>query len=190
MQRQLNNFSPSLKVSLTRTRQGPVSMILNINNGNVAWKRISTSPDFSERTEEKCSNKINEESKAFFHINTVHTILHHTTGSFEATPWMRFRFYFSCDGTLQEGQRGRQKNPRAIFSIMSLPRLTFLSLDLNENECVPVTDLYQRYLITFHKIWKVNNAFYILFHSGRLTVKQGMTCNPVYLCFTEHWDSN
>ena len=36
MQRQLNNFSPSLKVNLTRTRQGPVSMILNINNGNVA----------------------------------------------------------------------------------------------------------------------------------------------------------
>ena len=99
MQRQLNNFSPSLKVNLTRTRQGPVSMILNINNGNVAWKRISTSPDFSERTEEKCSNKINEESKAFFHINTVHAILHHT-----AKPWrvfwshtsarMRFRFYF------------------------------------------------------------------------------------------------
>ena len=86
--------------------------------------------------------------------------------------------------------KGADRKSPSDIPLMSLPRLAFLGLDLNENECVPVTDLYQRYLITFHKNWKVNNAFYILFHSGRLTVKQGMTCNPVYLCFTEHWDSN
>ena len=128
MQRQLNNFSPSLKVNLTRTRQGPVSMILNINNGNVAWKRISTSPDFSERTEEKCSNKINEESKAFFHINTVHAILHHTQlsleGSFEATPRLEWDSVFIFTGwNMKRGTKGPPEKSSGDISLMRLPRL-------------------------------------------------------------------
>ena len=128
MQRQLNNFSPSLKVNLTRTRQGPVSMILNINNGNVAWKRISTSPDFSERTEEKCSNKINEESKAFFHINTVHVILHHTAKPWRVfwshtSPRMRFRFYFHAMEHDNRGTKGPPEKSSSDISLMRLPRL-------------------------------------------------------------------
>ena len=151
MQRQLNNFSPSLKVNLTRTRQGPVSMILNINNGNVAWKRISTSPDFSERTEEKCSNKINEESKAFFHINTGRTsyfiIL---LGQGLLKPHLEWDSVFIfMRRNITRGSKGPPEKSSSDILLMRHPRPT-RTLNFNENECVrPDKDLYHRCLYYF-----------------------------------------